>query len=242
MRDYGKIHVSFWASQTMSALDSDARLLAIYLITSQHTTMLGAFRLPDAYACEDLGWSAERFQNCLETLSAVGFIKYDKATKIVWIVKFTKWNKPDNPNQQKAIAKLGHALPADLLFKDEILAACGVSETVSKPLGNSPIPTPIPIPVVEQEILDAITLPLNDGSEYAVTEAELAVMQSAHPRVDVVGELRKARLWCIANPAKRKTRRGVMSFLAKWLGNAPVVASVAAVTAPQAPGGGRRAL
>ena len=48
MRDYGKIHTGFWASETMLGLESDARLLAIYLMTSQHTTMLGAFRLPDA--------------------------------------------------------------------------------------------------------------------------------------------------------------------------------------------------
>lgn len=243
MRDYGKIHTGFWASETILGLDSDSRLLAIYLMTSQHTTMLGAFRLPDAYACEDLGWVPERFQNGLKTLVDAGFVKYDPTTKVVWIIKFTKWNKPDNPNQQKSIAKLAQALPDGVLFKSEVLASAGVFETVPEPLGNSPVPAPVSVPTPEGPKSEVLTLPLSDGSEYAVTDAELAELRAAYPRVDVVGEIRKARAWAVANPANRKTRRGTPKFLNGWIGraneNAP--AQVLQLVASQ-PGGGRRAL
>lgn len=244
MRDYGKIHTGFWASETMLGLESDARLLAIYLMTSQHTTMLGAFRLPDAYACEDLGWNSERFQNGLETLSEAGFVKYDRATKVVWIVKFVKWNRPDNPNQQKSIAKLAQALPDSLAFKDEILASVGVSETVSKPLGNSPVPAPVPVSTPEGMQGEVLAIPLADGSEYAVTDAEVAELRAAFPRVDVVGEIRKARAWALANPPKRKTRRGTPKFLNSWMGGATerAPAQVVQIQQPVAAGGGRRPL
>lgn len=244
MRDYGKIHTGFWASETMLGLESDARLLAIYLMTSQHTTMLGAFRLPDAYACEDLGWNSQRFQNGLETLTGAGFVKYDRATKVVWIVKFVKWNRPDNPNQQKSIAKLAQALPDSLAFKDEILESIGVSETVAKPLGNSPVPAPVPVSTPEGMQGEVLSIPLADGSEYAVTDAELAELRSAFPRVDVVGEIRKARAWALANPQNRKTRRGTPKFLNGWMGRATEMAPAQVVQIPLqvAAGGGRREL
>lgn len=244
MRDYGKIHTGFWASGTMLGLESDARLLAIYLMTSQHTTMLGAFRLPDAYACEDLGWDSERFQNGLKTLSEAGFVKYDGAAKVVWIVKFVKWNRPDNPNQQKSIIKLAQALPDSLAFKDEILASIRVSETVAKPLGNSPVPAPVPVSTPEGMQGEVLAIPLADGSEYAVTDAELAEFRAAYPRVDVVGEIRKARAWAMANPQNRKTRRGTPKFINGWLGRATERAPAQVVQIQQqvAAGGGRRAL
>lgn len=244
MRDYGKIHTGFWASETMLGLESDARLLAIYLMTSQHTTMLGAFRLPDAYACEDLGWDSQRFQNGLKTLSAAGFVKYDASTKVVWIVKFVKWNRPDNPNQQKSIAKLALALPDSLAFKDEILESVGVSETVSKPLGNSPVPDSVPVSTPEGIQGEILAIPLVDGSEYAVTDAELAEFRAAFPRVDVVGEIRKARAWALANPQNRKTRRGTPKFINGWLGRATerAPASVVQIAQPLQAGGGRKAL
>lgn len=244
MRDYGKIHTGFWASETMLGLESDARLLAIYLMTSQHTTMLGAFRLPDAYACEDLGWDSQRFQNGLKTLSAAGFVKYDASTKVVWIVKFVKWNRPDNPNQQKSIAKLALALPDSLAFKDEILESVGVSETVSKPLGNSPVPASVPVSTPEGIQGEILAIPLVDGSEYAVTDADLAEFRTAYPRVDVVGEIRKARAWALANPQNRKTRRGTPKFINGWLGRATerAPASVVQIAQPLQAGGGRKAL
>lgn len=138
MRDYGKIHTGFWASDTLSGLDDSSRLLAAYLLTSSHTTMLGAFRLPDAYACEDLGWDSERLRNGFGTLSS--FAKYDVKTKWVWVIKFLEWNRPENPNQWKAVAKLAAAIPTSVPFKDEVM------ETVRKPFLNIPVPAPAPVP------------------------------------------------------------------------------------------------
>lgn len=139
MRDYGKVHTSFWASETLAGIDDDARLLALYLLTCSHSNMAGAFRLPAGYVAEDLGWSSERFGKGLETLSSAGFLNYCERSKFVWIVKFLSWNKPENPNQWKAVAKFMAAIPENCSFRNE------ANERVSEPFRNSPVPTPVPV-------------------------------------------------------------------------------------------------
>jgi hypothetical protein len=39
-----------------------------------------------------------------------------------------------------------------------------------------------------------------------------------YPAVDVVQELRSMRGWCLSNPSKRKTKRGIKAFINRWLG------------------------
>jgi hypothetical protein len=70
------------------------------------------------------------------------------------------------------------------------------------------------------EQASGFALPLNDGSEWAVTARTLAEWVQSFPAVDVEQELRQMRAWALANPAKRKTSRGVASFAVRWLGKA----------------------
>lgn len=111
MREYGRIHVSFWTSDTIRALGDDGRTLAAYLLTCEHNTIIGAFRLPAAYACDDLGWTLERFKKGFKTLEEHGFAVYCRTSKWVCILKYLEWNPAENPNQQKAITKALNALP-----------------------------------------------------------------------------------------------------------------------------------
>ena len=62
-----------------------------------------------------------------------------------------------------------------------------------------------------------IGLPLNDGSEHGVTEEDLAEYSRLYPAVDVMQQLRNMRGWLLANPQKRKTRRGIKAFITSWL-------------------------
>lgn len=60
-------------------------------------------------------------------------------------------------------------------------------------------------------------IPLNDNSEFPITETLFAEFERTYPAVDVRQELREMRAWSIANPAKRKTKRGVLKFVNGWL-------------------------
>jgi hypothetical protein len=61
------------------------------------------------------------------------------------------------------------------------------------------------------------TLPLNDGSLYEITDVLVAEWQELYPAVDVVQECKSMKGWCLGNPTKLKTRKGVLRFITSWL-------------------------
>lgn len=67
---------------------------------------------------------------------------------------------------------------------------------------------------------DVEALPLEDGTEWKPDIEFYNEMVRLHPNVDVKTEFVKMRGWCISNPMKRKTRRGVKKFVTGWLGRA----------------------
>lgn len=62
-----------------------------------------------------------------------------------------------------------------------------------------------------------ISLPLNDGTFFDVSENDRAKWSQLYPNVDVLQQLRNMVGWCDANPTKRKTRRGIKRFIIAWL-------------------------
>ena len=62
-----------------------------------------------------------------------------------------------------------------------------------------------------------ITLSLNTGEEYPVTQRDVAGWMELYPAVDVMQCLRNMKGWLMSNPAKRKTTRGITRFITTWL-------------------------
>ncbi len=62
-----------------------------------------------------------------------------------------------------------------------------------------------------------ISLPLNDGTFFDVSENDRAKWSQLYPNVDVLQQLRNMAGWCDANPTKRKTRSGIKRFITTWL-------------------------
>lgn len=62
-----------------------------------------------------------------------------------------------------------------------------------------------------------ISLPLNDGTFFDVSENDRAKWSQLYPNVDVLQQLRNMAGWCDANPARRKTRGGIKRFITAWL-------------------------
>lgn len=52
---------------------------------------------------------------------------------------------------------------------------------------------------------------------WAIGESGIRDYQDAFPGLDVLAELRRARSWCLSNPDRRKTARGMPRFLHNWL-------------------------
>jgi len=81
--------------------------------------------------------------------------------------------------------------------EDTTVSSCAEPETVSTP------------PV--------ITLPLNDGNEYPISQELCQEWINLYPAVDVHQQLRNMRGWLLSNAERRKTRRGIKRFITGWL-------------------------
>lgn len=154
MRDYGRVHHTFWSSSTTGPMGDDAKMLALYLMTCSHNTIAGMFRLPDGYVLEDLQrWDAERVSKGFQELSRDGFARRCPATKWVWICKHLEWNPPENPNQWKAVQKVVDSVPNDCEWREKanpFETVCEtLTETLSEPENNSPVPVPVPVKGVQ---------------------------------------------------------------------------------------------
>lgn len=75
----------------------------------------------------------------------------------------------------------------------------------------------------KMEIIDStisaepvIALPLNTG-EHIVTQEDVTEYMQLYPAVDVMQELRNMRGWLISNPGRRKTKKGIRTFITTWL-------------------------
>lgn len=62
-----------------------------------------------------------------------------------------------------------------------------------------------------------VGLPTVSDGDYPVSEADIAEWQPAFPAVDVRQQLAAMRQWLIANPNRRKTKRGMRKFVVSWL-------------------------
>jgi len=75
-----------------------------------------------------------------------------------------------------------------------------------------------PPAIIENTIM---SIPLNKKNTFFdVFQEDVDEWQKTFPAVDVLSELRKARLWSVNNKKRRKTKAGIRNHLATWLGKA----------------------
>lgn len=117
---YWRISPRIWLKHHWT---EDMKFLALYLLTCEHRTTEGIFRLPKAYICGDLGWDMGRIEEAFSGLIKEGFIAYDDQAQVVLLKKALKWQRPETSNHMKAAVKALSELPETHLFA-EFLAIC----------------------------------------------------------------------------------------------------------------------
>ena len=73
--------------------------------------------------------------------------------------------------------------------------------------------TPIEPPSAKPEI----SIPMLNKQEFPIFLQDIDEWREAYPAVDILMSLRNMRQWCISNPRKRKTERGMRRFITGWL-------------------------
>lgn len=111
MREYAKVYTAFWSDPSTRSMSEDARMLALYLLTCPHGNLIGLFRLPDAYAADDLKWPIERVSKGFRELFEKGFCARDQDSDWLVILKYLRWNQFENPNVAKNAAKVFDLAP-----------------------------------------------------------------------------------------------------------------------------------
>lgn len=62
-------------------------------------------------------------------------------------------------------------------------------------------------------------LPLRGGGEFEVRQAWVAELEPSYPDVKVVQTILEMKGWCLGNPDRMKTRKGIKRFITSWLQN-----------------------
>ena len=152
MRDYSKVSGSFWTGKTGKSIrgQSATQLTALYLMTSPHSNMIGAYYCPLGYIQLDTGLSFEGASKGLKSLIEGYFCTYDNDAEIVFIHEMAKYQiehtlKPTDL-RVKGIQKLYESIPSSLIqsaffakyaepfFLTEIVKIDGILEAPYKPL------------------------------------------------------------------------------------------------------------
>ena len=88
---FSKVSPAVWRSRRFTSLpDSDAKLLYLYFVTSEHQTSIGAYVIPTGYAIADLAWDAPRYENARTALVAADLIAFDDDTSTVYVLRWFK--------------------------------------------------------------------------------------------------------------------------------------------------------
>lgn len=175
-------------------------------------------------AAEDLGVSPSKWYRGIQRLceppySVITATPNSKWTTITVCNYSTYQYKPSKGEQQvnskrtaseQQVNTIEEELPTEVpLRREEGKTGRDSCSEPAKPASEPPATEPKPVmvfPVVGK-----------GPTEWPLTTAELAEFSEAFPDLDVLAEMRAAKLWCSKNRAKRKTFDGMPRFLANWL-------------------------
>jgi hypothetical protein len=118
MREYAKIAPQFWIGQTGQELrrfGPKVQLVALYLITGPHATMLGLYYLPLPLIGHETALSSQEVKKVLQRLAEVGFAYYDLRTEYIWVPEMARFQIGERldpaDNRVKAVHKAFDELP-----------------------------------------------------------------------------------------------------------------------------------
>lgn len=94
MRDYAKVAPKFWTGQTCKDVrgrGSEGALVALYLMTSPMSNMLGLFCQPMLYMAHETALGLEGASKGLRACIDAGFCRYDEATETVFVLEMASY-------------------------------------------------------------------------------------------------------------------------------------------------------
>jgi hypothetical protein len=232
MREYAVVSPTFWTGKTgrqIRLLGPDAQIVAMYLITSPHSNMIGLYYLPVLFISHETGLTIEGASKALRSLIEAQFCAYDEQSETVFVYEMAKFQIGTKLSAQdkrvkgveNELAKINKC-PLLQMFLDRYAECFNLDFHV----GNS---SPIEAPSKphrsqdqdqdqDQEVEPAaktFSLLMADGTNYIVPQSVIMATTAAYPLVNIPAELLKMSAWLVSNPGKRK--KDAPKFINNWL-------------------------
>lgn len=94
MRNYTKIAPTFWTGKTGRAIRKggpEGVVVALYLMSSPHSNMLGLYYQPLMYMAHETGLGFEGASKGLQRCIEAGFCHFDEESEMVWVVEMAAY-------------------------------------------------------------------------------------------------------------------------------------------------------
>lgn len=120
---FARVSVSIWNDKKFQGLSTAAKIIFLFLLTTQHLTLLGLVPVKKGAMGSMCGLSSRQSSVALAELIQQAMIEYDDAG-LVWLRNFFKHTPPDNSNM---ILAWGHAsdLCPECVLKEKVLSVAG---------------------------------------------------------------------------------------------------------------------
>ena len=153
----------------------------------------------------------------LEALVVAGFIQRYR-NKTQHLIAIPTWKKHQQPHIRESVSEL----PAP---KTPCRHRAGTSPAHQIQIrGTDPDPDPDPVDSValmHSTTPPVLTFPcVGHAKQWDLSQPQLDNWQQAYPNLDVVAECRKSLAWINTNNDRKKTAKGMPSFLVAWLNRA----------------------
>jgi hypothetical protein len=112
-RDFSKVSPKVWRSPRFRGLQVEQKLFYVYVLTCEHQSSAGCFRLPDAYAAADLGWNEQELEKARAALITAELLVHDPATEEYFVPRWFKHNPGTNPKHRSGIVRIISELDSD---------------------------------------------------------------------------------------------------------------------------------
>jgi hypothetical protein len=180
MARYRKIDPRAWKDEGMRKLTLEEKAIAIYMFSGQ-SNRIGIFNFSPAMAAEDLETFPQTFQEGFGKVLEVFHWRFDKASRVLYIPTWFKYNCPENPNVLLHCLQDLHDLPDTPLLAAFQGNLAYLPETFHETfLKGCRIPSPKPSPKQEQE-QEQEQEPLATTTTVGVAKAPLAVVPVSEP-------------------------------------------------------------
>lgn len=102
MADYRQVHMRMWKDPWISDLEPGEKLVFLYLLTNERTSVSGIYELPLKYIAFETGLDQDTVSSILAKFEVCGKIRYENG--VVWIKNYRKYQENKSPKVKQRIA------------------------------------------------------------------------------------------------------------------------------------------